>query len=318
MKLHANARLSLIRRREMVEMVVSGQHSVPEAARIAGVSARTCGKWVRRFELEGEAGLLDRSSAPQRVANRTDDARISCIAALRRLRMTGPEIAETLGMALSTVSGILTSIGMGRLGRLGLEPAQRYEKSRPGELIHIDVKKLGRIARVGHRITGQTGRARRGYHRKASSLGWEFVHIAIDDATRLAYVELLADEKAVTAIGFLQRATAFFEAHGMTVQAVMTDNGSAYRSKVHAIACRALGLKHRRTRAYRPQTNGKAERFIRTMLSGWAYGAIYRSSDERAAALDGWLFTYNHRRRHAGIGRQTPIARLNNLLGTYI
>jgi hypothetical protein len=178
--------------------------------------------------------------------------------------MTGPEIADVLGMALSTVSGILTSIDMGRLGRLGLEPAQRYERSRAGELIHVDVKKLGRIARVGHRITGLAGKRQAGYHRKRDQLGWEFVHVAIDDATRLAYVELLTDEKAVTAIGFLRRAVAFFESHGMTVEAVMTDNGSAYRSTVHAIACRALGLKHLRTRPYRPQTNGKAERFIRT------------------------------------------------------
>lgn len=319
MKLHANARLSLIRRREMVEMVVCGQHSVPEAARIAGVSARTCSKWVKRFELEGDVGLLDRSSAPKTVANRTDERRIACIAALRRLRMTGPEIAETLNMALSTVSGILTTIGMGKLGRLGLEPACRYERARPGELIHIDVKKLGRILQPGHRVTGdrrsrkKTGRG----GQRRSLAGWEFVHIAIDDATRLAYVELLADEKAATAVGFLRRAKAFFESHGMTVEAVMTDNGGAYRSTVHALACKTLRLKHLRTRAYRPQTNGKAERFIRTMLGGWAYGALYRDSAERAAALDGWLFTYNHRRRHGGINRQTPIQRLNNLLGTY-
>jgi transposase InsO family protein len=143
------------------------------------------------------------------------------------------------------------------------------------------------------------------------------VHIAIDDATRLAYVELLTDETAVTAIGFLRRSVAFFESHGMTVEGVMTDNGGAYRSTVHALACKTLGLRHLRTRAYRPQTNGKAERFIRTMLGGWAYGALYRDSPERAAALDGWLFTYNHRRPHAGIGRQAPVERLNNLLGTY-
>jgi transposase len=317
MKLHANARLSLIRRREMVELVCSGECSIVEAAERAGVSERTCSKWVRRFRAEGEAGLVDRSSAPNVVANRTDDARIACIAALRRLRMTGPEIAETLQMALSTVSGILTQIGMGSLGRLGLEPARRYERARPGELIHVDVKKLGRITRVGHRITGAAGKRQAGYHRKRGRLGWEFVHVCVDDATRLAYVEVLADEKAPTAVGFLRRAKAFFESHGMTVQAVMTDNGGAYRSTIHALACKALGLKHLRTRAYRPQTNGKAERFIRTMLGGWAYGAIYRSSEDRAAALDGWLFTYNHRRRHSGIGRQTPITRLNNLLGTY-
>jgi transposase InsO family protein len=319
MKLHANARLSLIRRREMVERVVSDRVGIPEAAAAAGVSAGTCAKWVARYRAEGEAGLLDRSSAPMTVANRTDETRVACIAALRRLRLTGPEIAETLDMALSTVSGILTRIGMGRLGRLGLEPAQRYERARPGELIHIDVKKLGRILQPGHRITGDKRsqrRAGRGGTRKGLA-GWEFCHIAIDDATRMAYVELLTDEKATTATGFLRRATAFFESHGMTVEAVMTDNGSAYRSTIHALACKALGLRHLRTRAYRPQTNGKAERFIRTMLGAWAYGALYRNSTERAAALDGWLFTYNHRRPHAGIGRQTPIQRLNNLLGTY-
>jgi transposase InsO family protein len=317
MKIHANARLSPNGRRLLIDRIESDGWTVEAAAEAAGISERTARKWLSRWRAEGPDGLLDRSSAPRIVANRTDEARIACIAALRRLRMTGPEIAETLAMALSTVSGILTSINMGKLGRLGLEPARRYERSRPGELIHIDIKKLGRIVRVGHRITGVAGKRQAGYHRKRGQLGWEFVHVAIDDATRLAYVELLDDEKATTAIGFLGRAVAFFESHGMTVQAVMTDNGSAYRSTIHAIACKALGLKHLRTRPYRPQTNGKAERFIRTMLGGWAYGAIYRSSAERAAALDGWLFTYNHRRRHAGIGRQTPITRLNNLLGTY-
>jgi transposase InsO family protein len=322
MKLHARARLSLIRRQEMVAMVVEEGRSLTEAAEAAGVSDRTCSKWVRRFEAEGEAGLLDRSSAPLTVANRTDERRVEAIAALRRVRLTGPEIAEVLDMALSTVSGILTRIGMGRLGRLGLEPPRRYERARPGELIHIDVKKLGRIqggagkrVRSGGRHYTPTVTDATGARRK--TVGWEFVHVAIDDATRLAYVELLDDEKAATAIGFLRRAVGFFQAHGITVERVMTDNGGAYRSTVHALACKALGLRHLRTRAYRPQTNGKAERFIRTMLGGWAYGAIYRDSNERAAALDGWLFTYNHRRRHAGISRQTPIQRLNNLLGTY-
>jgi transposase InsO family protein len=317
MKLHANARLSPNGRRLLIDRLELDGWDIREAAEAAGISVRTARKWLARWRSEGEAGLVDRSSAPKTVANKTDEARIACIAALRRLRMTGPEIAEALGMALSTVSGILSSIDMGRLGRLGLEPARRYERARPGELIHVDVKKLGRIARAGHRITGLAGKRQAGYHRKRFSAGWEFVHVAIDDATRLAYVEVLADEKAVSAVGFLRRAKAFFESYGMTVQAVMTDNGGAYRSTIHAIACKTLGLKHLRTRAYRPQTNGKAERFIRTMLGGWAYGAIYRTSDERAAALDGWLFTYNHRRRHAGIGRQTPIQRLNNLLGTY-
>ncbi len=319
MKLHARARLSLIRRREMVAMVLERGRSITEAAEAAGVSDRTCSKWVARYRAEGEEGLLDRSSAPRTVANRTDERRIAAIAALRRLRMTGPEIAETLGMALSTVSGILTSLGMGRIGRLGLEPARRYERQRPGELIHIDVKKLGRILQPGHRMTGDR-RSRKKIGRSNTRVGiagWEYCHIAIDDATRLAYVEVLDDETAPTAVAFLRRAKAFFESYGMTVEAVMTDNGGAYRSIVHAIACKALGLRHLRTRAYRPQTNGKAERFIRTMLGGWAYGALYRDSTERVRALDGWLWTYNHRRRHAGINRQTPITRLNNLLGTY-
>jgi len=218
------------------------------------------------------------------------------------------------------VSGILTRTGMGRLGRLGLEPAERYERERPGELIHIDVKKLGRIARPGHRMTGAAGKRTHGYHRQAFSQGWEFVHIAIDDCTRLAYVEVLGDEKASTAIAFLRRAIAFFARHGITVERLLTDNGSAYRSTVHAIACRALGIGHLRTRPYRPQTNGKAERFIRTLLGGWAYGALYRNSSERTAALDGWLNYYNHRRKHSALGHKPPIARLNertNLLGSY-
>jgi transposase InsO family protein len=195
---------------------------------------------------------------------------------------------------------------------------------RPGELIHIDVKKLGRITGgAGKRITGGRGRNPRRQVTDAAGVrrntrGWEAVHVAIDDATRLAYVEVLGDEKAVTAIGFLRRAVAFFERHGMTVERLLTDNGSPYRSTVHAIACRTLGIRHLRTRPYRPQTNGKAERFIRTLLGGWAYsGAVYASSAQRTAALDGWLYHYNHHRRHQALGRQTPITRLNNLLGSY-
>jgi transposase InsO family protein len=260
---------------------------------------------------------------PNRVANRTDEPRIEAIAALRRLRCTGPEIAELLGMPLSTVSGILTRIGMGRLGRLGLEPAERYERERPGELVHIDVKKLGRIqGGAGKRVRdglrqhyNRTITDR--YGKRHQTVGWDYVHVAIEDCTRLAYAEELADEKASTAIGFLGRALAFYASHGITVERVMTGNGSAYRSAVHALACRALGVRHLRTRAYRPQTNGKAQRLIRTMLAGWAYGAIYGSSRERTAALDGWLHRYNHHRPHRSIGRQPPIQRLNNLLETY-
>jgi transposase InsO family protein len=306
----------------MVLRVLEQGWTIKAAAAAAETSPRTCGKWVSRYRSSSESGLLDHSSAPRSVANRTDERRIEAIAALRRLRFTGPEIAELLGMALSTVSGILQRIGMGRLGRLGVEPAERYERARPGELIHIDVKKLGRIQRgAGHRVTGR----RRGNPTRTDDsgirrrqVGWECVHVAIDDCTRLAYAEVLGDEKTATVVGFLRRAVSFYRRHGITVERLMTDNGSAYRSGVHAIACRALGIRHLRTRAYRPQTNGKAERFIRTMLSGWAYGAIYRDSRERTAALDGWLWTYNHRRRHSAIGHQPPTQRLNNLLGTYI
>jgi transposase InsO family protein/transposase len=322
MKLHANAALSLTQRRRMVLRVIEQGWSIKAAAAAAETSSQTCGKWVSRYRAGRESGLLDHSSAPRCVANRTDERRIEAIAALRRLRFTGPEISELLGMPVSTVSGILTRIGMGRLGRLGLEPAERYERERPGELVHVDVKKLGRIhGGAGKRITGikrNPGRYRTDAHvRERKIVGWDFVHVAIDDCTRLAYAEVLADEKASTAIAFLTRALAFYQRHGITVERVMTDNGSAYRSTIHALACRVLGVRHLRTRAYRPQTNGKAERLIRTMLAGWAYGAIYSSSRERTAALDGWLYRYNHHRPHRAIGRQPPISRLNNLLGTY-
>jgi transposase InsO family protein len=219
-------------------------------------------------------------------------------------------------MPVSTVSGILTRIGLGKLWRLEpLEAANRYEKKRPGELVHVDVKKLGRIGRPGHRAHGDRRYRSRG-------IGWEYVHVAVDDATRLAYVEVLDDEKATTAVGFLRRAIAHFAAFGIRVERLMTDNGNAYRSAIHALACKALGIKHLRTRPYRPRTNGKAERFIRTMLGGWAYAAIYRTSTKRRRALGGWLDFYNRRRPHRSLGRQAPIERLhalnqNNVLGSY-
>ena len=325
MKLHANAALSLKGRRELCRRVVSGERTLSEAAEAAEVSVRCARKWVGRYRVEGELGLLDRSSAPRSIPHRVSGQRVQAIAALRRLRFTGPEIAECLGMALSTVSGILTRIGMGKLGRLGLEPAERYERDRPGELIHIDVKKLGRIHNgAGHRVIGSPGtRAAAGTRTDAGGVvrkqvGWEYVHIAIDDCTRLAYAEVLSDEKAITVIAFLKRAVAFYARHGIVVEQLLTDNGAGYRSTIHAIACRALGVRHLRTRPRRPQTNGKAERFIRTMLAGWAYGAIYRTSTERTAALDGWLWHYNHQRRHSALGHHTPITRVTNLLGTYI
>jgi transposase InsO family protein len=323
MRLHANAALSFRQRERMVLRVVEQGWAITKAAEAAEVSARTCSKWVTRYRVEGVSGLADRSSAPKRVANRTDERTVAVIVALRRLRFTGPEISELLDRPASTVSAVLKRAGMGKLGRLGLEPAQRYERARPGELIHIDVKKLGRIqGGAGKRIFGgsshYTGSFTDAAGRVRRKAGWDFVHIAIDDATRLAYAEVLTDERAHTAVGFLGRAIAFFASYGVNVQAVLTDNGSPYVSAAHAIACRALHVRHLRTRPRRPQTNGKAERFIRTMLGGWAYsGAIYATSQERSTALDGWLYHYNHHRRHQAIGMQPPITRLNNLLGTY-
>ncbi len=288
-----------------------------QAAEAAGVSVRCARKWVGRYRSEGEAGLRDRSSAPHWIPHRTSEQRVEAIAALRRVRFTGPEIAEVLDMPLSTVSGILQRIGMGKLGRLGLEPAVRYERERPGELIHIDIKRLGRIQRgAGARITGMANRGSRPRRTDALGVsrqiaGWECVHIAIDDCTRLAYAEVLPDQSRRTVIGFLRRAVAFYARYGITVQRVLTDNGGAYRSTIHAATCRTLRIRHLRTRPYRPQTNGKAERFIRTLLAGWAYGAIYRTSTERTAALDGWIYHYNHHRKHSALGHQPPIARLN-------
>jgi transposase InsO family protein len=319
MQLHANAALSVKKRMVLCRRVVEQAWTLTEAAAAAEVSVRTARKWVGRYRAEGELGLADRSSVPHRQATRTSEPRVQAIAALRRLRMTGAQIAEVLEMPLSTVSGILTRIGLGKRSRLEPpEPPNRYERRHPGELIHIDVKKLGRIQRgAGHRVTGNRGPGQR-----ARGAGWEYVHIAIDDATRLAYVEVLADEKATSAIAFLRRALAFYRRHGIHARRVMTDNGSAYVSLAHALACRALGLKHLRTRPYRPRTNGKAERFIRTLLAGWAYGAIYRDSHQRTAALSIWLEHYNYRRPHGALSHQPPITRLreltgNNLLGSY-
>jgi transposase InsO family protein len=303
-------------------LVVDDGLTVTAAAVAAGVSVRCARKWVGRYRRDGVAGLRDRSSAPRRVANRTSQERIDAIMGLRRLRFTAAEIAETLGMALSTVSGILTRSGVGKLGRIGLEQPVRYERSRPGELVHIDVKKLGRIVGgAGKRIGGAGSSPYNPEYTDAAgttrnTVGWEFVHVAVDDHSRLAYAEVLNDEKATTAIAFLQRAIAFYRRHGIDVERVLTDNGSCYRATLHALACRRLRIRHLRSRPYRPQTNGKAERFIRTLLNGWAYGAIYASSTERTRALDGWLWHYNHRRRHSALGHQPPVSR-TNLLGSY-
>jgi transposase InsO family protein len=323
MRLHGNAALSWQGRRRLARRVVVEGWTLTRAAEAAGVSVRCARRWAGRYRLEGESGLLDRSSAPRRVANRTPEDRVAAIVALRRLRMTAAEIAEILGMALSTVSVVLKRQGMGRLGRIGLEQPVRYECSKPGELVHIDIKKLGRIeGGVGKRWRNglkqhynPTRTDAAGVRR--NTVGWEYVHIAVDDYSRFAYAEVLPDEKATTAIGFLRRATAHYQRRGIQVERILTDNGSCYRAAIHSLACRALRLRHSRTRPYRPQTNGKAERFIRTLLAGWAYGAVYGSSRERTAALDGWLWHYNHRRRHSALGHQPPATR-TNLLGSYI
>ena len=326
MKLHANAPLGPKGRATMVRRVLEEGVALTEAAEAAGVSAKTAGKWVRRYRTEGEAGLLDRSSAPKHVHNATAPERVEAITALRRVRLTGPEIAETLEMPTSTVSAVLKRIGLGKLSRLEpAEPVRRYERRRAGELIHIDVKKLGRIGPhgAGHRVLGRSWAKEGGRRTDAAGVrrlqsGWDRVHVCVDDATRLAYVEVLRDEKAKTVVGFLRRAVTFYRSHGIAVEGLMTDNGPAYRSAAHALACRAMGIKHIRTRPYRPQTNGKAERFIRTMLREWAYAAVYGSSPERAAALSGWLERYNYRRRHGALGHRPPIQRLRELTGNNV
>lgn len=315
MKLHANAPFGPKGRQTMVKRVVQDDWTLTEAAEAAGVSVRTAGKWVGRYRREGEPGLHDRSSAPRRLPARTAEDRVQAIAALRKVRMTAAEIAELLSMPLSTVSAVLLRIGLGKRSRLEpLEPPNRYERSRPGELLHVDVKKLARFHRPGHRVLGR-GRGR--YDQRELKLGYDYIHVCIDDYSRLAYVEVLENERALTAIAFLRRAIGWFEKRGVSVESVMTDNGSAYISKAHKIACIALGIRHLRTRPRRPRTNGKAERFIRTMLGEWAYAHLYRDSSERNRALGGWLAHYNYSRRHGSLSHKPPCSRLNNVAGSY-
>jgi transposase InsO family protein len=318
MKLHANARTCPNSRRLLVRRIEEEGWDVIPAAEAAGISERSARKWLTRWRAEGETGLLDRSSAPRRRPTRLPADRLEAIEALRRLRMTAAEISEVLGMALSTVSRWLRRIGLGRRSALApAEPPNRYERKRPGELIHVDVKKLGRISArgAGHRVVGnRRSQFKRGPdHDRRGATGWEFVHVCVDDATRLAYVEVLDDEKGATAAGFLRRAVSWFRGMGIAVERVLSDNGACYLSGVHAEACRELGMRHLRTRPYRPRTNGKAERFIQTLTNRWAYGAIYGSSAERTAALPGWLDHYNFRRGHGSLGHRGPAARLAEL-----
>ena len=319
MRLHANARTCPKSRQLLVDRIERGW-SVMEAAEAAGITARTARRWLARWRAEGAQGLLDRSSAPKRIPHKTSPERVAEIIRLRRLRMTGAQIALALQMALSTVSAVLKRVGLGKRSRLDPpEPPNRYERRRAGELIHIDVKKLGRILKPGHRVTGdRRGQAKTHRNGKQVSLaGWEFVHVAIDDHSRLAYAEVLSDEKGSTAVGFLQRALQFYAGYGICVERVMTDNGGAYRSHAHAAACRQLALKHLRTQPYRPRTNGKAERFIQTLLREWAYGRVFQTSAHRTTALEPWLIHYNFNRPHGALSHKPPGSRLTNAPGNY-
>lgn len=314
MNLHGNAALSL-RGRERVVELRRQDRSFAEIASAIGASDRSCRKWWARWVAEGPAGLLDRSSRPRRSPNETPPERVEAIRLLRGLRFSGPQIAELLDMPSSTVSAVLKREGLGRLGRIGLEPAKTFKVDRPGEVIHLDTKKLGRIVGgAGHRVTGTRRRSRTdridAEGRQRKTIGWEVVHVAIDGYSRLAYAEVLADEKGPTTVGFVQRALAFFAAHGIVCERLHTDNGSPYVSGVFGVFCGAKGIRHSRSPAYHPQTNGKAERFIRTMLEGWAYGPIYGSSNERTRALHGWLLSYNHQRPHAALNGRPPACRV--------
>jgi transposase InsO family protein len=304
MNIHKNARLTPLGRERIVKEVLSGRTPVA-AARAAGVCPRTVRKWVARFKGEGAEGLKDRSSRPHRLHRPTPIDIVERVEALRRQRWTGRQIAAEVGVSPATVSRILKRRGLNRLAALEpAEPVRRYEREHPGELIHIDIKKLGRFDRVGHRITGDR---RQGESRGA---GWEFVHVAIDDASRIAFSRIMPDEKKESAVAFLKATVAYYQSLGVTVARVMTDNGSCYRSKAFRDACRDLGIKHIRTKPYTPKTNGKAERFIQTALREWAYAQAYDTSDQRAAELPIWLHRYNWHRPHGGLKYKVPISRL--------
>jgi transposase InsO family protein len=317
MNVHKNARLTPRGREGIVDRAASGQ--TPKAiAEAVGVCPRTVRKWIRRHEQEGVAGLMDRSSRPKRLYRPTEQAIIEQVGVLRRQRLSGKAIAAEVGVSPATVSRILKRLGLNKLSAIEpAEPVRRYERENPGELIHIDIKKLGKIDGIGHRITGD----RRGQSNRRSrgqGLGWEFVHVCIDDASRLAFSQVMKNEKKASAVAFLKAAVAYYASLGVKVQRVMTDNGSCYKSFAFARACKRLGLKHIRTKPYTPKTNGKAERFIQTSLREWAYARAYHHSNERTAELSRWLHRYNWHRPHGSIGSKPPISRLdltgNNLL----
>lgn len=312
MNVHKNARLTPFGRERVVSQVLSGQ--TPKLiSRAVGVCPRTVRKWVKRFEAEGFGGLQDRSSRPHRLYRPTPQGFIDRIAVLRRERLTGKAIAAEVGVSPATVSRVLKRLGLNKLSALEPAEVRRYERDNAGELIHIDIKKLGKFNRIGHRITGD-----RHGQSNARGIGWEFVHVCIDDASRIAFSQVMKDEKKGSAVRFLKAAVAYYKSLGITVERVMSDNGSCYRSKAFAKVCKRLGLKHIRTKPYTPKTNGKAERFIQTSLREWAYARAYNTSQERAAELPRWLHRYNWHRPHGSIGSKPPISRLgltgNNLL----
>ena len=305
MDVHKNAPLTPAGRETMVRRVIAGQ--TPKAVATAfGGCVKTVSKWVERFRREGAAGLVDRSSRPHRCYRPTPEAVAGRIAELRRQRWTGKQTAQEVGVSPATVSRVLKRLGLNKLSALEpAEPVRRYQRQHPGEMIHLDIKKLGRFERVGHRITGdRTGQS------NSRGIGWEFVHVCIDDASRLAFSQILPDEKKQSAVAFLKAAVAYYRSLGVTVARVMTDNGSCYKAFDFRDTCRDLGLKHIMTRPYTPKTNGKAERFIQTALREWAYAQAYPTSQHRAAALPAWLHRYNWHRPHGSLDAKTPISRL--------
>jgi len=311
MNIHKNARLVPQGRLLMVRRIEEQGWKVADAAAAAGLSERRAYEWLKRYRAGGEIALHDRGSTPARYRDPGVSERDRQIEALRRQRLTGDRIARQLGVPRSTVGTVLRRLGLGRLKALDPPaPVVRYQRERPGELIHLDTKKLGRIDGVGHRITGY----HEGVHRNRG-IGWEVLHVAIDDASRLAYTELLPDEKKESAIAFLARALAWFARLGVAVERVMTDNGSAYRSHAFRHRLAEAGIRHIRTRPYTPKTNGKAERFIQTSLREWAYARAYQSCAERGQAMTPWIANYNHARPHSALGGQPPVTKLNNVLG---
>jgi transposase InsO family protein len=323
MELHGNARTCPKSRRLLVERVCELGWSVTAAAEAAGVSERTVWRWLARWREEGEAGLRDRSSRPRRSPSQLPATTVEAITSLRRLRMTAAQIAEVLSLALSTVSAWLKRIGLGKRSRLEPpEPPNRYERGRPGELVHVDIKQLGRISErgAGHRLVGHRKsqvKRRFGTADRRGVSRFEYVHVMVDDHSRLAYAEVLPTLTARCAIGFLRRAVAWFAERGIDIKAVMSDNGSAYVAHAYRQALVELGLRQLRIRPYRPRTNGKAERFIQTLLNEWAYERIYGSSTERTTALSLFLERYNFRRPHGSLGHQPPASRLTNLARNY-